>query len=250
MKTRMVREVMTKDVVSVRTYTSFRLVASALLGNEVGAVPVLDALGHPVGMVSRTDLLAKRAHLGHGPLGSVWEKLTARGRRTKATSHAATAARLMSRPAVTATPDDTVFHAAYLMRRHDVSHLPVVDERGIVVGIVSRGDLLGEFVREDKAIREDVLCDVIAHRFEEPNIVEVTVERGMVTFAGEVRLASDVAYIDESTRRIPGVIDVLNLLRWTTDDHKPRVGQVGQVSPPTTHHHCDVGGRAACGLEA
>jgi CBS domain-containing protein len=229
MKTRLVREVMTKDVVSVRTYTSFRLVASAMLGHDVGAVPVLDALGHPVGMVSRTDLLAKRAHLGHGPLGSVWEKLTARGRRTVAASHGTTAARLMAHRAVTVTPDDTLFHAAYLMRRHDVSHLPVVDPRGIVVGIVSRGDLLGEFVREDKLIREDVLTDVIAHRFEEPNIVEVTVERGVVTFAGEVRFASDVAHIVERTRLIPGVIDVLDLLRWTADDRKPQVGQVGPL---------------------
>ena len=71
MKSRLVREVMTKDVVTVRTYTSFRLVASAMLGHDVGAVPVVDASGHPVGMVSRTDLLAKRAHVGHGPLGSV-----------------------------------------------------------------------------------------------------------------------------------------------------------------------------------
>ena len=68
MKTRQVREVMTKEVVSVRTYTPFRLVASAMLDGGIGAVPVLDALGHPVGMVSRTDLVAKRAHLGHGPL--------------------------------------------------------------------------------------------------------------------------------------------------------------------------------------
>ena len=224
MRTRLVHEVMTKDVVSVRTSTPFRLVASAMLGHDVGAVPVVDELGHPVGMVSRTDLLAKRARLGHGPLGTAWEMFTARGRRTTAASHGATAARLMSHHAVTVIPEDSVFRAAYLMRRHDISHLPVVDKRGVVVGIVARGDLLGEFVREDKLIREDVLCDVIAHRFEAPNIVEVTVDRGVVTFAGEVHSLSDVAYIDERTRRVPGVIDVMDLLRWTTDDRKPQVG--------------------------
>lgn len=224
MKTRLVREVMTKDVVSVRTYTPFRLVVSAMLGHDVGAVPVLDALGHPVGMVSRTDLLAKRAHHGHGPLGSVWERITARGRRTAEISHGATAVRMMSRHAVTVTPDDTVFRAAYLMRRHDVSHLPVVDGRGIVIGIVSRGDLLGEFMREDKAIREDVLSEVIAHRIDDPEAIEVTVERGVVSLAGEVRFASDALYAVEASRRVPGVVDVLDLLRWTTDDRKPQVG--------------------------
>ena len=224
MKTRLVREVMTKDVVSVRTYTPFRLVASAMLGHDVGAVPVVDALGHPVGMVSRTDLLAKRAHQGHGPLGAVWERITARGRRTTEASRGATAVRLMSRHAVTVTPDDTVFRAAYLMRRHDVSHLPVVDGRGVVVGIVSRGDLLGEFMREDKVIRQDVVSEVLAHRIDDPDAVEVTVERGVVSLAGEVRFASDALYAVEASRRVPGVVDVIDLLRWTTDDRKPQVG--------------------------
>jgi CBS domain-containing protein len=224
MKARLVREVMTKDVVTVRTYTSFRLVASAMLGHDVGAVPVVDALGHPVGMVSRTDLLAKRARLGHGPLGSVWERVTARGRRTQEASHGATAVRLMSHRAVTVAPDDTVFRAAYLMRRHDVSHLPVVDKRGVVMGIVSRGDLIGEFMREDKLIREDVVSEVLAHRLDDPDAVEVGVERGVVTLDGQVRFASDALYAVEASRRVPGVVDVVDLLRWGTDDRKPQVG--------------------------
>ena len=41
MKTRVVRDVMTKDVVSVRTYTPFRTVASTMLGHHVGALPVV-----------------------------------------------------------------------------------------------------------------------------------------------------------------------------------------------------------------
>ena len=223
-KTRQVRDVMTKDVVTVRTYTPFRLVASAMLGNDIGAVPVVDAIGHPVGMVSRTDLLAKRAHLGHGPLGSVWERISARGRRTAESAHGSTASWLMSHHAVTVTRDDTVFRAAYLMRRHDVSHLPVVDKRGVVVGIVARGDLLGEFMREDKLIRDDVLSEVLAHRLDEPDAVEVTVERGVVSLAGEVRFASDARYAIERTRTLPGVIDVVDLLRFKTDDRKPQVG--------------------------
>ena len=110
------------------------------------------------------------------------------------------------------------------MRRHDVSHLPVVDGRGIVVGIVSRGDLLGEFMREDKVIHQDVLSEVLAHRIDDPAAVEVTVERGVVSLAGEVRFASDALYAVEASRRVPGVVDVIDLLRWTTDDRKPQVG--------------------------
>jgi CBS domain-containing protein len=223
MKTRLVSDVMTKDVVSARTYTPFRMVASAMLRHDVGALPVVDGLGHPVGVVSRTDLLAKRARLGHGPLGSAWEKLTARGRRTTAASRGNTAARLMSHHAVTVTPGDTVCRAAYLMRRHGVSHLPVVDARGVLVGIVSRGDLLGEFRRGDKLIREDVLSEVLAHRIGDPDAVEVAVERGIVTFTGEVRSAADAQYLAERTRRLPGVVDVENLLSWRIEAPRPEV---------------------------
>jgi CBS-domain-containing membrane protein len=223
MKTRLVRDVMTKDVVSVRTYTPFRMVASAMLAHNVGALPVVDALDQPIGIVSRTDLLAKRARLGHGVLGSAWERLTVRGRRTTAASHGRTAVWMMSRHALTITPEDTVFRAAYLMRRHDVSHLPVVDGRGVLVGIVSRGDLLSEFTREDILIRDDVCSKVIAHRLEEPGAVEVAVDGGVVTLDGEVRLASDAVGVVEGTRALPGVVDVVDHLRWHTDDRAPQV---------------------------
>jgi len=224
MNTRLVRDVMTKDVVSVRTYTPFRMVASAMLAHDVGALPVIDALGHPIGVVSRTDLLAKRARLGHGALGSAWERLTTRGRRTAAASHGRTALWMMSQHTFTVTPDDTVFRAAYLMRRHDVSHLPVIDQRCVLVGIVSRGDLLGEFTREDTLIRDDVRSEVLAPRLDEQDTVEVGVDCGVVTLDGKVRLASDALDVVDRTRALPGVVDVVDRLRWITDDRRPQAG--------------------------
>jgi CBS-domain-containing membrane protein len=77
--------------VSVHTHTPFRMVAAAMLEHDVVALPVLDALGHPTGVVSRTDLPAKYAGLGHGTLGSPWEPLTVRGRRTANASAGTTA---------------------------------------------------------------------------------------------------------------------------------------------------------------
>lgn len=224
MKTRVVRDVMTKDVVSVRTYTPFRTVVSTMLGHDVGAVPVVDTAGHVLGVVSRTDLLAKRARLGHGVLGTAWEALTSRGRRTARAAQAATAIHLMAYHAVTVAPDDTVFRAAYLMRRHDVSHLPVVDGLGSLVGIVSRGDLLGEFTREDKLIHDDVVDDAVKRRIESPDEVTVSVERGVVTVAGQVRLASDAAYVVARARKVAGVVDVVDRLSWAVDDRKAQPG--------------------------
>ncbi|MDK2973723.1 MAG: hypothetical protein PWP08_94 [Methanofollis sp.] len=48
---------------------------------------------------------------------------------------------IMTVDPVTISPDDTVRRAASLLRRHDVSGLPVVDENG-VVGMVTEADIL------------------------------------------------------------------------------------------------------------
>jgi CBS domain-containing protein len=214
MRIRFVRDVMTKDVVSVRTYASFRTIAAAMISHGFGALPVVDGQGHPVGMVSRTDLLAKRARLGHGLLGTLWEDITTRGRRTSAASRGTTAGGLMSHRAVTVVPDDTVFRAAYLMRRHDVSHLPVVDARGVLIGIVARGDLLGEFVREDDAVRTDVLAEALRPWLEDPEAVQASVADGVVTLEGRVPDAATATDLVAHTRMVPGVVEVTDLLHW------------------------------------
>jgi CBS domain-containing protein len=48
------------------------------------------------------------------------------------------------------------------MDRHQVKRLPVVDETGKVIGIVSRSDLLRVFLRRDSAIREEITYDVLS----------------------------------------------------------------------------------------
>jgi len=49
--------------------------------------------------------------------------------------------KLMSGGVITCTPEDSVEHALHLMNRHNISHLPILEE-GKVCGIVSRGDIM------------------------------------------------------------------------------------------------------------
>jgi CBS domain-containing protein len=72
-----------------------------------------------------------------------------------------TAADLMTSPAVTIGPDDTVEHAARLMYDRKVKRLPVIDEHGRLVGIISRTDVLAVFDRTDAEIREEIMTQVI-----------------------------------------------------------------------------------------
>jgi len=67
----------------------------------------------------------------------------------------------MTAPAVTVPPTATVTEAARRMHTGRVKRLPVVDERGQLLGIVSRADLLKVFTRPDEAIRSEIISDVI-----------------------------------------------------------------------------------------
>jgi predicted transcriptional regulator len=108
-----------------------------------------------------------------------------RHRRGHRADEQATAGDLMSRPAVTAGPDDPVKTAARLMHKHRLQRLPVVDRDGRLAGIVSRSDVLTVFRRSDEDIRREITQDVIADGFfTDPARFTVTVHNGIVTLEG------------------------------------------------------------------
>jgi CBS-domain-containing membrane protein len=109
-----------------------------MLARDVDVLPVVDSMGHALGIVSRTDLIAKEA-VEEGGVAALWQTFSPQNRKTHTRQEATSAARLMSVNLVTVRPDVGVTRAAYLMRRHEVTHLPVVDENNLVFGILSRG---------------------------------------------------------------------------------------------------------------
>ena len=142
-----VRDIMTTPVVTVRPDTPFKQVVARVCA--VGAVPVTDDSGLVLGIVCERDLLAEKARLerSHGRLAAA----SRRGRRGKAA--AITAASLMTSPAVTTRAEATTAEAARLMYRHRRGSLPVVDGLGRLIGIISEGDVLDGFTRQDADIR-------------------------------------------------------------------------------------------------
>jgi CBS domain-containing protein len=65
-------------------------------------------------------------------------------------SHDTPVSEIMTSPAVTVTPRDTVHHCMQLMTERRFRHLPVVDS-GRVVGILSIGDLVKAVMEEQSA---------------------------------------------------------------------------------------------------
>jgi CBS-domain-containing membrane protein len=129
----------------------------------------------------------------------------------------------MSRPAVTVCADATVTEAARLMTEHRVKRLPVVDEAGALVGIVTRRDLLQVFLRTDDEIQRDVQQEVFVNTlWLAPYAVEAAVRNGVVTLTGQLERRSEIPIAVGGTRRLDGVVDVVDHLSYRIDDKPPQ----------------------------
>src|SRR5438034_1218009 len=131
----------------------------------------------------------------------------------RAKAGAVTAADLMTSPAVTISPDDTVEHAAKLMYDRKVKRLPVLDRGGRLVGIISRTDILAVFDRTDAEIREEIMTQVIAGR-SEPSYYSVIVKDGVVTLEGTPETAAIGRDLISRSRHVQGVVAVLDRLGY------------------------------------
>ncbi|WP_328333189.1 MULTISPECIES: CBS domain-containing protein [unclassified Streptomyces] len=211
---RRISELMTRDVVSVRTDTPFKEIARTLAEHDVSAVPVLDRAGRPAGIVSEADLLreaADRSDLsGRTPLPRLeaWERARAEGHNAE---------EVMSAPAVCAHQDWTVVEAARLMAVHHVKRLPVVDETDTPLGLVARADLLRVFLRQDRAIHEEIVHDVLTTTLGfAPSDVTVEVTDGQVLLRGTVDDSSLVPVLIRLCTSVDGVVSVSERLSYRT----------------------------------
>ncbi|MER6532956.1 CBS domain-containing protein [Streptomyces sp900105755] len=216
---RTVEELMTRPVVRARRDTEFKELVRLLAENDVTAVPVVDDLERPMGVVSEADLLRKSADQadpsGRTPVPDLeaWERAKAEGARAE---------ELMSAPAVCARPEWSVVEAARLMETQHVKRLPVVDEVDRLLGIVSRGDLLRVFLRGDEAIREEITRELLHHTLGlEPADVAVEVREGRVELSGTVEYRSLVPVVEQLCRGVDGVVSVAGKLAWRRDDARP-----------------------------
>jgi CBS domain-containing protein len=209
-----VRDVMTRKVVTVDRLTPFSDIVRLLSDRRISGVPVLMMGRRVAGVVSEADLVAledeevRRARMDANATG--------RWRRPLRRVHwGLTAGALMSAPAVTIYPDATIPHAAQIMTNRHIRRLPVVDEDGRLIGIVTRRDLLSVFLRPDDEIAErvrELLDDVLPA---DPGSVTATVRDGVVVLTGRPEAPEDRELIPVVIRLIwdvDGVIDVLNRL--------------------------------------
>jgi len=213
-----IKDVMTDQVVAVRRDASFKEMASRLRAFRVSAFPVIDENRRVIGVVSEADLLAKEALADdHAGIPAAITGILHHKDHQKA--EGLTAGDLMTHPAVTVRPEDSVEHAARLMYTLQVKRLPVVDQGGYLVGIVSRTDLLAVFDRTDEEIHAEIVNDVILREFLiDPAMFMVSVENGVVTVKGNPETADLGHNLVTRIRQVQGVVAVRDMLAYPPND--------------------------------
>jgi CBS domain-containing protein len=232
-----VRDVMTTTVVTVDRITPYKDIVRLLAEHRISGVPVLMMGRQVAGMVTEADLLAAQEqnarHLRFTARRPWWPR--------EPRHPGLTAGQLMSAPAITIGPDATVPAAARLMDARHLRRLPVAGGDGVLLGIVSRRDLLSVFLRPDADIAADVRRVLSDVPLAAPEAVDVSVRNGVVTLAGTVPPAGG---------QQDGLIPLTIRLMWNVDgvvDIVDKIGeeqQAGPASPPRQDGPADTeGGR-------
>jgi CBS domain-containing protein len=130
------------------------------------------------------------------------------------------------------TAGEALAEAAKLLDTHNVKRLPVVNEAGRLVGIVSRADLLRIYTRGDDQIREDIREGVLRHTlWIDPELLDVHVTAGVVRLRGDIDRKSTGTLIAQLCAGVAGVAEVHNELRFAYDDAKEAEGGYYRTHP-------------------
>ncbi len=230
-----VRDVMSRSVQSVRPETPLKDVARLMVERGISGVPVVDDYGAVVGVVSEADFVIKERGadaIHRRPLARLLgESAEAEAEFAKVVAERAGSA--MSSPAITIGADAPLREAAALMVDRSVNRLPVLD-RGRLVGIVSRADLVRAYLRSDAELEREIREEVLTRElWEDPSEIVATVADGVVHLAGTVDRRSTAALIARHVTRLEGVMAVDSELGWDRDDSEIVAPERDRVSPYT-----------------
>lgn len=141
------REIMTREVVTVKADTDIYEAGRLMIKHKVSGLPVIDNEGRIIGMITQADLLS----LAGIPKGHVFNEFVMRYVLHRPSPQLRTAKRvgdIMTKDVVTVSPETTVKTVASILNRKGIKRVPVVDNEGRIMGIVSRADIV-KIVCED-----------------------------------------------------------------------------------------------------
>jgi CBS domain-containing protein len=218
------RDIMTRHVITVEPETDVREIAKRLVDNRISAVPVVDAGGALVGIVSEGDLMRRpESEMESHP--SWWLSLLLlpeEQARKYVKTHGRHARDVMTRRVITVDEDASLEAIADTLEKHRIKRVPVARE-GKVMGIVSRADLLHGLVArqsdagssiDDRAIKK-AIERALADAGVMGRCLNIVVSGGIVHLWGAVITPDEkeaVRVAAENASGVKGVRDHLHAL--------------------------------------
>jgi CBS domain-containing protein len=131
------RHFMTSDPACCRPHTALDLVAKMMVQNDCGEIPVLDVMDRPIGVVTDRDIVCRVVAEGKNPMAYPAEIC-------------------MSASVVTVQADAPIEEVVRMMESRQVRRVPVVDESGCCIGIISQADVasIGRTPQVAELVRE------------------------------------------------------------------------------------------------
>lgn len=192
------KDIMTTNVITVTGDSRVDEIAALLLQRNISGVPVVDAEGRVLGIVSEGDLM-HRPESGTERPRSWWLRLMADSQEdaeqyTK--THGMRAEEVMTRDVIAVGEDTSVGDIAQLLEERRIKRVPVLRD-GKLVGLVSRANLLHGLVArkdkiaaapsaDDRSIREQISAEIERQDWVSHGSFNVIVTDGRVELWGWV----------------------------------------------------------------
>lgn len=221
-----VRDIMTSPVTTVTPETPVREALRVMLERRISGLPVVDAVGMLVGLVSEGDFL-RRSELGTEKKRSWLDFLRGHGRAAEdyAHSHGRTVGEVMTREVVAISHNAPLEEAVALMEKRRVRRLPVTD--GDALGIVTRSDILRALLPKveapcdgdvapasDEAIRAAIVAEFKQQSWAPAMLIDVRVAEGVVELGGALVDERQRAAIRVIAENVAGVRSVKDKMVW------------------------------------
>ncbi len=226
-------DVMTRHVVSIGPDDSVLEAARLMLQHRISGLPVIDAAGALVGLVTEGDLL-RRAETGTQRKRARWlEFIIGPARLAEEYVHTSgrKVADVMTTDVRSVGADEPLESIVHSMERHRIKRLPVV-QNGKVIGIVTRANLMRALVTlalearptpaSDAAIRQRLLDELKKQAWAPIGLIDVVVKDGVVKLTGALTDESERRALRIAAENIDGVKRVEDHMIWI----EPNTGTV------------------------
>ncbi|HUN26513.1 MAG TPA: CBS domain-containing protein [Steroidobacteraceae bacterium] len=231
-------QVMTSNVVTVGPDTPIEEAVRIMIGHRISGLPVVDASGGVLGLLTEGDLL-RRVETGTGEPQPAWRRWLAGpgpGARSYVRTHARKVGEVMSQPPIAVAPESELAEVVALMEARRIKRVLVL-ERGRLIGIVSRADLLRALEQllpksptaaaTDAEIRRRFLSELDRQPWAPRPYLDATVTQGIVELRGLITDERERQALRVLAENTPGAKGIVDHLVWI----EPATGMVIDVPP-------------------